>query len=142
MIEEVKAGKTLLAIILPYRFRTSGIKFLTPNSFSQQLAYMHHPKGKVIPAHVHNPVFRSMKKTLEVLFIKSGKVRIDFYTNRRRYVESRMLSKGDIILLANGGHGFTMASDAEIVEVKQGPYVSDKDKTRFEGVNTASVHIK
>lgn len=133
MIEEVRAGKTLLAIILPYRFRTRGIHFLTPNSYSQQLAYMHHRKGKVIPAHVHNPVFRSMKNTLEVLFIKTGKVRVDLYTRRRRYVTSRILSKGDIILLANGGHGFTMVSAAEIVEVKQGPYAGDRDKTRFEG---------
>jgi hypothetical protein len=33
--------------------------------------------------------------------------------------------------LASGGHGFEALEELEMVEVKQGPYVGDKDKTRF-----------
>ena len=45
--------------------------------------------------------------------------------------ESQILNKGDIILLAFGGHGFVMLEKSEIIEVKQGPYAGDKDKVRF-----------
>jgi hypothetical protein len=66
-----------------------------------------------------------------VLFIKSGKVRVDFYDDDKNYLESRILEKGDVILLAAGGHGFEMIENAEMIEVKQGPYCGDEDKVRF-----------
>jgi hypothetical protein len=37
-------------------------------------------------------------------------------------------------LLIAGGHGFEVLEDLNMVEVKQGPYVGDMDKTRFEAV--------
>ena len=143
MIDEVKYKKTLLAIIVPKSHKGTGIEFLTPNRFSQQLAYMHHPKGKIIFPHVHNPVFRSMKKTLEVLYIRKGKVRIDFYASKRVYAESRVLVKGDVVMLVNGGHGFTMLGDVEMIEIKQGPYTGrDGDKTRFTPIAERKIRIK
>ena len=58
-------------------------------------------------------------------------MRVDFYTDQKDYLESRILSAGDIILLASGGHGFEFLEPSEMIEVKQGPYTSDLDKTRF-----------
>jgi mannose-6-phosphate isomerase-like protein (cupin superfamily) len=80
--------------------------------------------------------------TKEVLFIRSGRLRIDFYDDRQNYLESRTLSAGDIVLLARGGHGFEMLEDCEIIEVKQGPYAGDKDKTRFAPVAIHNVVLK
>jgi hypothetical protein len=80
--------------------------------------------------------------TKEVLFIKSGKVRVDFYDDEKKYIESRVLVSGDVILLAFGGHGFEMLEDSEIIEVKQGPYVGEKDKTRFDPVSKDQIKIK
>ena len=134
MIETITHGDTTLAIILPANYRGDGIQFFTPDEFSQQLAYMNHPNGYVIPPHVHNAVKREVQFTKEVLFIRSGRLRVDFYNESRTYLESRILESGDVILLAHGGHGFEMLEDTEIVEVKQGPYAGDADKTRFEGV--------
>ena len=42
-----------------------------------------------------------------------------------------MLGPGDVILLISGGHGFEVLEDLNMIEVKQGPYVGDADKTRF-----------
>ena len=92
---------------------------------------MNHPKGKVIEPHVHNPVERIVSYTQEVLFIKEGKLKVDFYSNNQKYLESRELNKGDVILLMTGGHGFEILEDLIMFEVKQGPYAGDKDKTRF-----------
>jgi mannose-6-phosphate isomerase-like protein (cupin superfamily) len=134
MIDLVRAGDQLLAVIVTRDFHEPGIHFFTPDEFSQQLAFMRHPAGKVIDPHVHNPVDRSVQYTQEVLFIKSGKLRVDFYDQERCYLESRILQGGDVILLAAGGHGFEVIEEIEMVEVKQGPYAGDRDKTRFEGV--------
>jgi len=131
MIENiVHAGRTL-AILLRTNYHDQGIKFFTPDDFSQQLAYMNRPAGYVIEPHVHNSVPRAVQFTKEVLFIKSGKVRVDFYDDDQAYLESRILNQGDVLLLAFGGHGFEMLEPSEIIEVKQGPYAGEGDKTRF-----------
>lgn len=141
MVEEIKYRDNLLAIIVSSKFEKDGIAFFTPNSFSQQLGYMKREKDYVIEPHVHNPVKREVVWTQEVLFIKSGKVRVDFYDEEKIYLKSRVLEKGDIILLAAGGHGFEMLEESEIIEVKQGPYSGDKDKTRFEPVDSKKIQI-
>lgn len=136
MIEQITYQKQLLAMILSNRFNKPGIHFFTPDELSQQLAYMRHPTGKVIQPHVHNPVPREVTYTQEVLFIKKGKLRVDFYTDQQQYLESRILETGDVILLIKGGHGFEVLEEIEMVEVKQGPYVGQQDKTRFVGITS------
>jgi hypothetical protein len=131
----------MLAFILRADFHAEGIHFFTPNEFSQQLGYMNRPQGYVIPPHVHNPVAREVHFTKEVLIIKSGKVRVDFYDDDQVYLKSTVLAAGDIVLLAFGGHGFEMLEASEIVEVKQGPYAGDADKTRFSPVPSDHVCI-
>ena len=132
-IERIVHEEEMLALIISSRHSGEGIEFFTPDSFSQQLAYMKRPEGYGIPPHVHNKISREVHYTQEVLFIRKGKVRVDFYTSGKRYLESRVLTAGDVILLASGGHGFTMMEESEIIEVKQGPYSGEGDKTRFEG---------
>lgn len=141
MIEKITCHDQLLALIICHQFREPGIHFFTPSDLSQQLAYMHHPVGKVIPPHVHNPVPREVIYTQEVLFIKSGKLRVDFYNDQQVYLESRILEAGDTILLVTGGHGFEVLEELEMLEVKQGPYVGEQDKTRFTGIDAAQAKI-
>ncbi|MDA0731223.1 MAG: hypothetical protein O3C08_06405 [Proteobacteria bacterium] len=130
-LETINFNKQQLAIIVYDSFNKPGIHFFTENELSQQLAYMKHPKGKQIDPHVHNPVKREVLYTQEVLFIKSGKLRVDFYTDSQLFLESRVLSSGDVILLMTGGHGFEVLEDLQMFEVKQGPYAGDNDKTMF-----------
>lgn len=141
MIEEIRDGDTVMALIMSRHYKADGIQFLTPDSFSQQLGYMNRPQGYVIKPHVHNLVSREVHYTNEVLFIKSGRVRVDFYGSDQQYRESRVLETGDIILLIVGGHGFEMLEASEIVEVKQGPYVGENDKIRFEPVQVDQVKL-
>lgn len=138
-IIRVKQDGHLLAIIIPASFSDSGIQFFTPDNFSQQLAFMRHPAGKKIDPHVHNAVTRQVEYTQEVLFIRKGRVRVDFFDNSRAYLHSRVLSAGDVIFLATGGHGFEMLDEVEMIEVKQGPYAGDGDKTRFSAAPTLDI---
>jgi mannose-6-phosphate isomerase-like protein (cupin superfamily) len=131
VIEEIRTGDQVLAIILRASYCEPGIRFFTPDDYSQQLGFMRHPCGKIIEPHVHNEVPRAITLTQEVLFIRRGKVRVDFYTDQQAYLESRVLEKGDVILLSAGGHGFEVLEELEMIEVKQGPYAGGLDKTRF-----------
>jgi mannose-6-phosphate isomerase-like protein (cupin superfamily) len=132
----------VLAIVVPAQFRAAGIHFFTPGGYSQQLAYMQHPAGKRIEAHVHNPVPREVQFTQEVLLVRKGRLRVDFYSDDQGYLESRILEAGDVILLIEGGHGFEVIEDVEMIEVKQGPYVGEQDKTRFKGVDVSEVRFE
>lgn len=132
MVEKIIRDSLLYAIILPAEFQQDGLHFLSDDNDPQQLGYMQHPKGKVLRPHIHNPVVREITYTFEVLFVKRGKVRVDFYDEDQTYRESRVLKTGDTILLGRGGHGFEMIEDTEIIEVKQGPYPGDKDKIKFD----------
>jgi mannose-6-phosphate isomerase-like protein (cupin superfamily) len=136
-----KKNKTL-AIIIRDDYTCDGIDFVTPGELSQQVAYMHHPEGKVIDSHVHNLVHRDVIMTQEVLVIKKGKLRVDFYDEYEEYLESRILGAGDVILLVSGGHGFKVLEELEMIEIKQGPYAGDADKVRFQGIEDDEVVFK
>jgi mannose-6-phosphate isomerase-like protein (cupin superfamily) len=141
MLETITHLNTQLAIIIRSSFKKEGIEFFTDDLSSQQLGYMNRPKGYIIPPHRHNVVMREVHLTQEVLFIKSGQVRVDFYDDEQTYLQSRMLFAGDVILLANGGHGFEMIEPSEIIEVKQGPYCGERDKVRFDPIDKSKVNL-
>jgi len=130
-IEEIKHHGELLSVIISDEFKESGIHFFTPDHLSQQVAYMKHPKGKQIDPHIHQHVLRKVTFTQEVLVVKEGKLKVDFYDNDKNYLQSRVLRKGDVILLVSGGHGFEVLEEVEMIEIKQGPYVGEMDKVRF-----------
>ena len=127
----IENGNDILAIIITKNYRVDGISFFTPDDYSQQLAYMHHPTGKSIQPHLHNRVYREVHYTQEVLVIKSGKLRVDFFDEDKNYLKSHILEGGDVIMLSSGGHGFYVLEEVEMYEIKQGPYVGEVDKTRF-----------
>ncbi|ORU00540.1 hypothetical protein D081_1063 [Anaerovibrio sp. JC8] len=66
-------------------------------------------------------------------------MRVDFYDDDQNYIESHIIYAGDVILLVSGGHGFKVLEDIEMIEVKQGPYAGDGDKTRFPSVEDENV---
>jgi hypothetical protein len=142
MLEQISYNNQILGIIIRAHYEKEGIAFFTPDTFSQQLGYMNRPADYVIPPHIHNVVERKVELTQEVLYVKRGKVRVDFYNDEKEYIESRIISTGDVILLAHGGHGFKMLEQSEMIEVKQGPFCGEMDKVRFEAVNDDHVVFK
>ena len=132
-VETIQCDGQVIAIIVHRDYRVDGIKFLSPNEFSLQLGHMTRPAGYEVVPHMHNPVERNTIGTQEALFIKKGVVRVDFYGFDQRYLESRQLEAGDLILLAGAGHGIEVLEEATIVEVKNGPFIEGADKGRFDG---------
>ena len=135
MLEKLVIENEIYAIVIRKDYKSTGIEFFTPNEFSQQLGYMKRPKGYEIKPHIHKSVSKMVKFTQEVLFIKSGILRVDFYNEKKEYKQSLTLQKGDTILLSKGGHGFKVIKECEIIEVKQGPFDETNDKERFESTH-------
>jgi len=133
MIEKVMHDNKVIALIIYKEYQQRGIEFLSPNEYSLQLGYMTRPKGYKVVPHTHHAVHRNTVGTQEVLFIKKGEIRIDFYSFEQEFLESRKLCAGDIILLAGAGHGIEVLKEASIIEVKNGPYIKGADKGRFKG---------
>lgn len=131
-----------LGAIVRSTYHNSGIGFFSGEKDGLQLGYMNRPDGHVIIPHTHNKIKREVYYTEEILFIRSGEVRVDFYDDDQQYIESHMVHSGDIVILKSGGHGFKVLERADIFEVKQGPYLGNQDKIRFEPIADEEAIIK
>ena len=143
MIEKVLHKKKLFALIVRKQFRKkSGINFFTDNSATQQFGYMKHKKNHLIMPHKHNKRLTKILITTEVIILFKGILRVDFYNNKKKYLFRRKIYAGDIIMLVNGGHGFKVLKDIEMIEVKQGPYSLSTDKIKFNKIDEKKIRIK
>ena len=132
ILENIFDGKKIIAKIFRYKQKKiSGIKFLTKKSLSLQVGVMSHPAKHFIVPHYHLKTKKINKTMSEFLFILSGKVKVKFYKKNKKIIKTKIINKKDMILLIEGGHGFEMIKKTEMIEVKQGPFSSDKDKIRF-----------
>ncbi len=131
-VETISHGLEPIALIVRAGYDEPGIRFFTPDSFSQQVAVMKHPAGHRIAAHKHNLVARQILYTQEVLLIRKGKARVNLYSSAKEPIGSRVLASGDLILLCGGGHSIEILEETSMIEVKQGPYAGENDKTRLE----------
>tara|TARA_B100000003_G_C10859222_1_gene342291 strand:- start:130 stop:567 length:438 start_codon:yes stop_codon:yes gene_type:complete len=143
MIENIFYKKKQFALIVRKNFRKlNGIKFFTKEKDTQQFGYMRHKKKHIIMPHKHNKRLTKILKTTEVIILLKGILRVDFYTEKKKYLFSKKINAGDIIMLVNGGHGFKVLKDVEMIEVKQGPYKLSKDKVKFDNVDEKKIKFK
>ena len=132
---EIKNKKILYALIIKKkrRFIKSGVDFLTKDQDLLQLGFINHKKNHHIKSHIHLKKPRIINYCTEVLLIEKGKVKIKFFDNNNSDIKKdKILNKGDIIILFQGGHGFKILEKTQIIEIKQGPYVEGKDKKIIE----------
>jgi uncharacterized protein YjlB len=92
---------------------------------------MKRPKGYIVEPHTHRIVERKVSNTQEVLHVKSGRVKLTLFGNDKAFIKEIEIKRGDTVLLASGGHSVEMLEDSELIEIKQGPYLSDEDKVMF-----------
>lgn len=143
MIENIKNKNDLYAIIVRSKYRKkNGINFFTPDKLNLQCGFMKHKKNYVINPHLHQKRSNKVFYTSETLIILKGKVRIDFYDTKKKYLLSKILGAFDIIILIKGGHGFKILTNCEMIEVKQGPYMFLKDKEKFHMEKIKKLKIK
>ena len=134
-IIEIRNKNTLYALIIKKKrkFVKEGVDFITDDKNLLQLGFLNHKKNHIIKSHIHLKKRRIVNYCTEVLLIEEGKVKIKFFDNKSSDInKDKILKKGDIIILFEGGHGFKILEKSKIIEVKQGPYVEGKDKKIIE----------
>ena len=143
MIERIIYKKKLLALIVRGKYRNKkGITFFTPNEATQQFGYMKHEKKYIIKPHLHKKRLTKIFYTTEVIILLKGVMRVDFYSQVKKYLFSKILKEKDIIMLISGGHGFKILKNVEMLEIKQGPYNLSKDKIKFESAKDNEIKFK
>ena len=135
-------NKILATIIKTKKINKKGVHFISPKKFTHQVGFINYSKNHIIKPHTHKNFLRKIKKTSEVLFIKKGILRVDFYYNEKKYLFSQILKKDDLIILNEGSHGFKILKTCKLIEIKQGPFIKSLDKKRFEKINEKKIKIK
>jgi len=141
MIEKISHKKKVFGYLLRYK-KKLGVNFLTPKNLTHQIGFIKHKSKHLIKPHKHYKNIRRIEYTSEVLILLKGKLRVDFYSNKEKYLFSKIIKKNDIIILNSGGHGFKVLETVEMIEVKQGPYNTKSDKKVFDKINDSAVKIK
>ena len=143
MIEKIFHKKELFALIVRGKYRKKkGINFFTDNNSIQQFGYMNHRKNHIIKPHLHKKQTRKLLGTSEVILLLKGILRVDFYSNKKKYLFSKILKEKDIIMLVHGAHGFKVIKNIEMIEIKQGPFISKMDKIKFDKTDEKKIKIK
>jgi len=141
MIEKISYKKKIFGYILKYK-KKQGVNFLTPKILSHQVGFIKHKTKHLIKPHKHYKNIRRIEYTSEVLIIQKGKLRVDFYSDKEKYLFSKIIKKNDIIILNSGGHGFKVIEAVEMIEVKQGPYNIKSDKKVFNSISDDLIRLK
>jgi hypothetical protein len=143
MIQDIRHKSKVLGHLISINTKNSGLKFYTPPSLAHQVAFMKYNKNHYIKPHTHfKRIRKNINITSEVLLITKGKLRVDFYLSNKKYIFSKIISKNQILILLDQGHGFKVLSPLEMIELKQGPYSKKIDKKLFLPVKENFIKFK
>ena len=132
-IKNIFVDKKIVAKVFKYQNKSfKGIEFFTASNLNMQVGLMGHSKNHIIKPHFHINRKKIVKQMSELLIIFSGQLKVFFYNKKKLRAKSLILNKKDMILLISGGHGFKVLKKLEMLEIKQGPFVGEKDKMRLE----------
>jgi len=124
-------NRNLLAIVIKSNSSDVEKNFHTDHNSEFQIASFNLKKDDVIQRHYHEKQERTIFSTNEVIVLQSGKMTLTLYDINLNKVEEITLEGGDMVALFNGGHEIYIDEQTQFIEVKQGPYDEEKDKTRF-----------
>ena len=131
ILEKIIYKKDVYALIIRgnKQYKSTGVNFVTQKKDLLQLGFISHKKKHIIKPHIHKKNKRIISFCTEVLLIKKGILKVQFYNEKKVNInKDKKICKNDIIILFKGGHGFEVTKDCKIIEIKQGPYKEKNDK--------------
>ena len=123
-MEKIIYKNELLGIVI--RTLPNGTTPLTDEKEPLQVMGLKHEKDTILKAHAHAPRERVTARLQECLVVKKGKIKIDLYGDDKKLFKCLDLSAGDLFISMGGGLGIHFADDAEVFEMKNGPFKEDK----------------
>lgn len=131
--KDIIIDNKIVAKVFKYKNKKiKGIKFFTNSKLNLQVGLMGHSQNHIIKPHFHINRKKIIKQMSELLIIFSGQLKVFFYKKNKLRAKSITINKKDMILLISGGHGFKVLKKLEMLEIKQGPFLGDKDKKRLQ----------
>ena len=133
-MKEIKKNEIVLARHITAADIKPGLNFFSDDSeFIQVGVWGHYEKGKKLNAHIHNTVERTANRTYEALYVIKGGIKADVFDLEENFVESLEVRQGEILVLLESGHGYTITEeDTTVLEIKNGPYLgAETDRRRF-----------
>ena len=129
LVQNIFYKKKLYAIYVKNSFSKNLDKtlFITEEKNLFQMGFIYKNK-ETIPLHYHPKRKRVINGTSEFLILKRGKAQINFYTNKKVFIDSFNLKTNDIVLILNGAHEIICSKNCLFLEIKQGPYNLKHDK--------------
>jgi len=131
-IERIIYNNTEIAFIIRAGYPVNSVEFFSDKNDFLQVGCHKKQKGEKLKAHYHQFKKHQINSLQEVLYIVSGKVKVNFYTKQGSLIQTKILNKRDILFQRSLGHGFELLENAEIFEVKQGPFFGDEHKKFFD----------
>ncbi|MCR4276194.1 MAG: hypothetical protein NUV90_02325 [Candidatus Parcubacteria bacterium] len=107
-------------------FADGSIPMTSPEE-ALQVMTLKHPKGRHVTPHRHVPHRRETNVLQECLVVISGKLRISFFENDEEAFTHVDIAAGEACLTLSGAHGVEFLEDSEVIEVKNGPFIDDKE---------------
>jgi len=123
-MEKIYHHKILLGILVKKFFL--GAKAITSNREPLQVVALKRKKGEAAKPHLHANYPRKVVKTQSCFIVIKGKIKVDVYNNQKKFIKSLSLGAGDFYISLAGGHGIKYLTNAEVIEIKNGPFKEDK----------------
>ena len=128
-IEKLSHNKKVYAIIVRNISSAKNNFFLDNKLDYFQIGYQNLKNQTRLKSHRHKKRNSQIKKTDEIIYMISGKMKVFFYDDLNNLFSYKIIKKDDLIYLKYWGHGFKILSnDTKFFEVKQGPYKGISDK--------------
>lgn len=128
MIEKIKDKEEEIATIVYRDSFEERVKFITPDDFPLQFGIMKYEEGDSVHPHTHPNLPRVITQSQEIIHVVEGKIKLDIFNSKGELCASKILKGGDSAFFAKGGRGWTALEETRMIEIKQGPYLGEKDK--------------
>lgn len=125
MLEKVTVDRKLCALIIRNTVDVKSSTFFSPRDLNLQIAIFKRKKNFVELPHYHKQIARKINRVEQFLFITKGQMVVDFFNQKKLFVKSKRLGKGDGILIISGTHSVRITRSCKAISIKQGPFLGD-----------------
>ena len=142
MIKVIEQNQTIFAKIIRAGYQSSENEFFTKEKDEIQFGVASYPKNYKTGTHFHNHIEKETTQVDEILIVREGCARVDFYNNEGIYIKSSEIFKDDTLIIFKGGHNISFNENTKLIVIKPSTYTQAYDKTRIIGVNDSDLIIE
>ena len=122
----------LVARVVDFNAIQKGVFFHSEKIDTLQIATSGYGSGERVQNHTHKILERNIQTTSEVLIILKGNGLLKIFDKDRKISHEINFGSSQIISLFGGSHGLEFSESTTLIEIKQGPYMSEfEDKIKW-----------